>query len=99
MEVFKHSPLQYAHIFSYSARDETRANLMKDQFIHGKKIERRSKVLRSMSHEMRKRFSNRCVGAVENQRTIIIKQKAEDLGNQIRSVHSGKKEQGWERRK
>ncbi|MDR3317748.1 MAG: UDP-N-acetylmuramoyl-L-alanyl-D-glutamate--2,6-diaminopimelate ligase [Puniceicoccales bacterium] len=73
MELLEHSPLHYAHIFSYSPRGETVANLMKDQFINGKEIERRSKVLRSMSHEKRQRFYNTYIGAVEK---VLFEDKA-----------------------
>jgi threonylcarbamoyladenosine tRNA methylthiotransferase MtaB len=62
LSFLQNSPLQYAHVFSYSQREGTVAALMRDRLIASKEINRRSKILRTLSHEKRYNFYEKFIG-------------------------------------
>jgi threonylcarbamoyladenosine tRNA methylthiotransferase MtaB len=63
VSLVRDSPLQYAHVFSYSRREGTIAGRMENQFIIPKEIERRSKILRALGREKRRKFYEKFVGS------------------------------------
>ncbi|MDR0740948.1 MAG: tRNA (N(6)-L-threonylcarbamoyladenosine(37)-C(2))-methylthiotransferase MtaB [Puniceicoccales bacterium] len=63
VRLMRDAPLQYAHVFSYSRREGTVASRMENQFVTPKEIERRSKVLRTLSREKRRQFYEKFVGS------------------------------------
>ncbi|MDR1366568.1 MAG: tRNA (N(6)-L-threonylcarbamoyladenosine(37)-C(2))-methylthiotransferase MtaB [Puniceicoccales bacterium] len=65
VDLIQNFPLQYAHVFSFSRREKTIANLMKDQFIDSKEIERRSKILRALSKKKHGQFLEQQLGKIE----------------------------------
>ncbi|MDR0590861.1 MAG: MiaB/RimO family radical SAM methylthiotransferase [Puniceicoccales bacterium] len=65
VELLEGSPLQYAHIFSYSPREGTAAGAMEGQWVNRREIERRSEALRAVSREKRYQFLERQVGQCE----------------------------------
>jgi threonylcarbamoyladenosine tRNA methylthiotransferase MtaB len=65
MELLKNSPLQYAHVFSYSRREGTAAGVMGEQFIDRREIERRGRELRSISREKHRQFLEQQIGKIE----------------------------------
>ncbi|MDR1303440.1 MAG: MiaB/RimO family radical SAM methylthiotransferase [Puniceicoccales bacterium] len=65
MELLEGSPLQYAHIFSYSPRDGTAARAMEAQWVDRREIGRRSEVLRAVSREKHRQFLEQQVGKCE----------------------------------
>ncbi|MDR0580507.1 MAG: tRNA (N(6)-L-threonylcarbamoyladenosine(37)-C(2))-methylthiotransferase MtaB [Holosporaceae bacterium] len=71
-DLIQNSPLQYAHVFSFSPREETVANLMEDRFIEPKEIERRSKILRALGQKKHGQFLELQLGKVE---TVLFENK------------------------
>jgi threonylcarbamoyladenosine tRNA methylthiotransferase MtaB len=63
IDILRRTPLQYAHVFSYSRRRGTAADLMKIPFITPEEINRRSKILRAVSREKRRAFIDRYIGS------------------------------------
>ncbi|MDR1907028.1 MAG: tRNA (N(6)-L-threonylcarbamoyladenosine(37)-C(2))-methylthiotransferase MtaB [Puniceicoccales bacterium] len=61
IDLVQNSPLQYAHVFSYSRRKGTVADRMGEPFIAPKEIERRSKILRNVSREKRRQFYDKFI--------------------------------------
>ena len=66
IEFVKKSPLNYAHVFSYSPRSGTVASLMKDHFIQREEIENRSRLLRKESQKKRLQFYHQLIGQSKN---------------------------------
>jgi threonylcarbamoyladenosine tRNA methylthiotransferase MtaB len=65
VDLIQNSPLQYAHVFSFSRREKTIANLMENQFIDLKEIERRSKILRISSKKKHGQFLEQQLDKIE----------------------------------
>lgn len=59
------SPLQYAHIFSYSVREGTVAAMMKEQFLTKAVIAERSQRLHAISYEKHQKFLESYIGKTE----------------------------------
>lgn len=59
--LLEESPLNYAHVFSYSRRPGTRAAKM-DSPVHPETIKERSKILQQLSRKKRQNFYSRYVG-------------------------------------
>jgi threonylcarbamoyladenosine tRNA methylthiotransferase MtaB len=73
VDFLRNSPLQYAHIFPYSRREGTVAGLMKEHFVDQSEIDRRSKILRSVSREKRSQFIEKYIGS---EQTVLFENKS-----------------------
>lgn len=102
VDFLEKSPLQYAHVFSYSRRPGTVADLSKD-FVPPEVINRRSQQLRALSTQKRHQFFERYIGKTmdvlfedrepsgfpgltENYIKVWVPDPGQDLTNQLHRV-------------